>query len=217
LRIRSEKANIVADHVIEQGECLASVAAAHGFDWRTLWEHPNNAELKEKRKDPNVLFPGDVVFVPDKEIRKEKLPTGKRHRFVHKGALETLRIRLIDELDRPRTKIGYELLIGDESRTGTTNDDGELIEPIPPHTREAKLNFGGGEITLRIGDLDPPDTISGAQARLTNLGYDAGPCDGIAGPRTSDALRTFQEAVEIEPTGELDDKTIAALRDRHGR
>jgi N-acetylmuramoyl-L-alanine amidase len=207
----------VADHVIEQGECLASVAAQHGFDWRTLWDHPNNADLKKKRKDPNVLFPGDVVFVPEKEIRKEKLPTGKRHRFVHKGVLETLRIRLIDELDRPRAKIAYELRIGDESRYGTTNEDGELIEPIPPHTREAKLNIGGEDITLRIGDLDPPDTISGAQARLTNLGYDAGPSDGIAGPRTGEALRHFQEAFGIEPTGELDDKTIAELRDRNGR
>jgi N-acetylmuramoyl-L-alanine amidase len=209
----------VAQHVVEQGECMASIAAHRGFDWRTLWDHPKNAKLKKSRKDPNILYPGDVVFVPEKTARKIACAAGTRHRFVHKSALETLRIRLLDEFDRPRAKVVYELVIDGEHRPGKTNNDGELVEKIRPLTMRATLFVGEErqEMTLRLGGLDPPETISGVQARLTNLGYDAGPCDGVLGSRTRQALTEFQEAFGLQPTGELNDDTIAALTGRHGR
>ncbi|MDQ6663194.1 MAG: peptidoglycan-binding protein [Acidobacteriota bacterium] len=205
-------------HVVEQGECMASIGASYGFDWRTLWNHPENASLKKLRQDPNVLYPGDVVAVPDRVLREENRATDTRHKFVVKGVPETLRLRLLDEFDHPKADTKYELLIGAQTITGVTNGDGELRERIPPVVTEARLFVGEErrEIALRIGALDPLKEISGVQSRLANLGYDTGPIDGVVGPHTRQAIIEFQEQYGLEPTGGLDDRTLAKLKERHG-
>jgi hypothetical protein len=56
------------EHRVRQGECLASIAARHGLpSAEALFDHPDNAELKRRRKHPGVLSPGDVVKVPERE------------------------------------------------------------------------------------------------------------------------------------------------------
>ena len=45
-------------HVVAQGEYFSLIAARFGFAWKTLYEHPANAELRKKRPDPNVICPG---------------------------------------------------------------------------------------------------------------------------------------------------------------
>jgi hypothetical protein len=41
-------------HIVQQGEHLSGIAAKFGFSsFRTIWQHPENAELKKLRKDPN--------------------------------------------------------------------------------------------------------------------------------------------------------------------
>jgi hypothetical protein len=50
------------------------------------------------------------------------------------------------------------------------------------------------------------------QRALNDEGYDAGPVDGVPGPRTRHALARFQRDHGIRPTGRLDRRTAAALR-----
>jgi peptidoglycan hydrolase-like protein with peptidoglycan-binding domain len=69
---------------------------------------------------------------------------------------------------------------------------------------------------LTIGHLDPWDTISGAQGRLRNLGYDPGPIDGALGPRTRSVVRAFQRARGLSITGDLDRNTLETLKETHG-
>lgn len=57
----------------------------------------------------------------------------------------------------------------------------------------------------------PIETIAGAQARLTWLGLDPGPVDGVLGERTLRALHRFQLQQCLEPTGRLDRATVDAL------
>jgi peptidoglycan hydrolase-like protein with peptidoglycan-binding domain len=50
-----------------------------------------------------------------------------------------------------------------------------------------------------------------AQRALNARGYDAGPPDGVLGPRSRVAIRTFQADQELSPTGELTPRTLALL------
>jgi hypothetical protein len=59
------------DRRVHQGDCLNSIADETGFFWETLWNHASNDSLKQQRRDPNVLEPGDVVHVPDKTPKQE--------------------------------------------------------------------------------------------------------------------------------------------------
>lgn len=50
------------------------------------------------------------------------------------------------------------------------------------------------------------------QEQLKAEGIDPGPIDGRWGPRTSQAVREFQQSEGIETTAQLDEPTLAALR-----
>jgi hypothetical protein len=56
-----------------------------------------------------------------------------------------------------------------------------------------------------------PQLVRSVQDTLHAKGIDAGPVDGIWGPRTHQALREFQERQGIETTGQLDARTLASL------
>jgi len=50
------------------------------------------------------------------------------------------------------------------------------------------------------------------QERLNELGYKLGTVDGVAGPRTVEALKKFQSDNKLSPTGTIDADTIRKLR-----
>ena len=50
-----------------------------------------------------------------------------------------------------------------------------------------------------------------AQRALNARGYEAGPPDGVLGPRSRNAIRTFQADNDITPDGELTSRTMALL------
>jgi LysM repeat protein len=85
------------EYKVKQGDCLSSIAERYGLFWEKVWNHPKNAKLKEKRKDPNILYPGDVVFVPDKDRKEESGATEQRHRFRKKGTPAKLRLKIMEE------------------------------------------------------------------------------------------------------------------------
>ncbi len=53
--------------------------------------------------------------------------------------------------------------------------------------------------------------VLGVQSRLAQQGYYRGPTDGLFGPGTASALRTFQLRFGLSPSSRLDMETIAAL------
>lgn len=53
--------------------------------------------------------------------------------------------------------------------------------------------------------------LADAQRKLAKLGFDPGPADGVAGPKTSRALREFQASRRISVSGQLDLATIEEL------
>jgi LysM domain len=82
----------VTSHTVEQGEHLSTIADRYGFvDYHIIWDYPANANLKKRRQNPNVLYPGDQLVIPDKQERKQSISTGK----VHKFQFPTSKLRLI--------------------------------------------------------------------------------------------------------------------------
>ncbi|HXH81910.1 MAG TPA: peptidoglycan-binding protein [Candidatus Tectomicrobia bacterium] len=61
------------------------------------------------------------------------------------------------------------------------------------------------------GDGAAQGDVRAAQRALQAKGYNAGPIDGVMGPRTSAALREFQEKEKLAVTGQLDAETRARL------
>ncbi len=63
---------------------------------------------------------------------------------------------------------------------------------------------------LRASDLDPA-AVRMIQQALNDRGFASGTADGTWGDRTTTAVRDFQRAQGIEPTGEPDIYTLSAL------
>lgn len=86
-------------HKVCQGECIESLADRYGFFPETLWKHSENSELRKLRDDQNILQPGDVVMIPDLEMREESAATEKLHKFRRKGVPAKLRIVFYKPVD----------------------------------------------------------------------------------------------------------------------
>lgn len=54
--------------------------------------------------------------------------------------------------------------------------------------------------------------IRQVQAYLNLLGYSPGTQDGVAGPKTREAVKRFQEDLELTTTGEISDELLALLK-----
>src|SRR5687767_2674498 len=144
------------EYEVQQGECMNSISQAHGFFWKTLWNHPENAELKQARKDPDVLQPGDRVHIPEFTQREESCATEKLHKFRKKGTPAKLRMQILVG-DKPRANEKYKLIIDGKEEKGTLDGDGKLEAWIPPGARDGKLLVGdvADEYPLNFGHIDP--------------------------------------------------------------
>lgn len=209
------------EHVVEQGEHLTRIAEKHGFaDPRKIWDHPENADLKARRPNINVLFPGDVLFIPDREPKAEILPTGILHRFLRLALPNvTLRLKVDDLHGRPLGNASYTLqLEGGSAFEGSTDGDGTLEHDIPLDAQEGTCTLAESEseFNLEIGFLDPVVERSGQVARLHNLGYGAGVLSGEDDPHFRLAVEEFQLENGLGVDGICGEKTQAKLVEIHG-
>jgi peptidoglycan hydrolase-like protein with peptidoglycan-binding domain len=54
-------------------------------------------------------------------------------------------------------------------------------------------------------------SVAAVQERLTDLGYEAGPIDGLMGPKTRGAIRAFQKDAGLPVTGKIDSDLVDRL------
>ena len=222
-------------HVVEQGEWLSKIAAMYWLlDANTIWDHPNNAELKSRR-DPEMLFPNDRLFIP--ELPPQPSRTGEKQTLkIELPPPEVLRVTVLNADGSPLANKTYHLKMGEQEFTGTSTGAGEVIVEGIKLTEEhsGTLDFPdtGVAFFIDIGHLNPAgkasdagesgydDGISGVQMRLTNLGFDPGPFDGKLEARTREAIRQFQiltmERPIAEASGGLDDETRDAIIEAYG-
>jgi N-acetylmuramoyl-L-alanine amidase len=224
-------------HTVVQGEYLSKIAHEYGFkSYKTIWNAPENKDLKEKRKNPNVLFPGDVLFIPDREVKEVSCVTDRRHKFQAKGEDLELRIALKGFRNEPLQEHECTLVVESDRTEFKTKWDGIIEKKIPETASQGLLLDKGKagspfslqrEIVLKIGHLDPVETMSGQIARLNNLGYDAAELPDHTltvaeeerirkSVRFLSAVEEFQCDFNLTVDGICGKKTQAKLLESHG-
>jgi len=215
-------------HVVEQGEYMAKIAKRYGFvDWRTIWQHPQNSALRSRRPNPNVLHPGDEVFVPERELKDVSRSTDQRHRFQVKRP--KLRLALVlDQIYKERlASVECVLRVAGRDVTQPTDGAGKIVLDIPPDAHEGVLivrnsstAFDDAVIPFHVGNLDPVEEESGQRARLNNLGYFAGPFEGNDDAANAKAFKSaieeFQCDYDLVVDGKCGPATQAKLKEVHG-
>ncbi len=203
-------------YIVKPGDCLCSIAARYGFaSYEDVYNASENAEFKKKRPNPNLIYPGDIVMIPEIPPKTYNLATGRRHRIVVPVPKVVLRIDV--PVSEPHF---YEVVVGKANKSGRT-DEGMPIEfPIPVTATRGHIDLWpakeGNEAAkeelftwdLLIGHLDPIDEISGVQGRLANLGYYNDPVDGSAGPSLGLAISQFEADSDLEVTGDARNKAM---------
>jgi N-acetylmuramoyl-L-alanine amidase len=215
---------MAGNYAVQQGDHLAKIAKTFGFsDWQTIWKHPNNADLKNKRQNPNVLYPGDLIFIPDNQSREESCSTDKKHIFVKKASDLKLRLTLRDQYEKPIANASCILILGGKSVTVKTDGKGKIEADIQPDDHEGILiiqdpetPFDSTPISFKIGDLDPVDETSGQVARLNNLGYFAGDLEQPDPAAFQSAVEEFQCDNSLTVDGICGPMTQAKLKKEHG-
>ncbi|MEM1033817.1 MAG: peptidoglycan-binding domain-containing protein [Myxococcota bacterium] len=209
-------------YVIRQGDYLVRVAHRLGFAPAEVWNHPKNADLKAQRVDGAMLKAGDILFVPDRPARRNPFTKETTNRYV--ATVPKLPVSLtLTHNDSPVADTAYTIAGLDPVVEGTTDADGNLSFEVDVHVREVIIELSDRRrFRMKLGDLDPIDEPSGARQRLTALGLYAATKEGEDQYVAHDdhqfraALRAFQRQRDLEPTAELDDATVAALRDAYG-
>ena len=210
-------------YTVKPGDYLVKIARDHGIaNWRTIWDHPNNAELRQQRKSPDILLAGDAVYAPLVAVKQVGLATGQQHNLKVTAPRPRLRVRVLDVDGKPVAEQACFLLV-DTPLPMKTDADGRIDAPLAPdHPVEGELVFPDLELRyhLMIGGLDPEDTPSGEKHRLNNLGYYAGVHDGDEPGDADDwQLRWAQEefdrdhGVEHPAFGSFDPQRLA---EEHG-
>ena len=203
------------EYTVKQGECISSLAFERGFLPDTIWGAPENRSLKKQRGDLNVLLPGDLLVIPEKQLKQEQGVTEKHHRFCRKGLPVKLRLQFLRGED-PMAEQPYVLEIDGILTKGRTDEKGLLEEVIPANANGGILVLGEGEhqreFELALGSLDPVSVPRGQRARLNHLGFDCGWSELEFDASLGEALTLFRQTSRLDDA----DDVIAELGQVHG-
>lgn len=215
-------------YVVRQGEWLDKIAHDFGFSsWRTIYDAPENEGFRAKRPNPDIIYPGDELIIPDKDLKMEPVEPGVPGVIVLKRTQSRIRIEPLMPDGRGYAGHTYvlELSTGIEL-SGIVPQNGVVEHFIPTSTDRATLSITStdGEIDneweLLIGHLDPVSEVTGLKARLSHLQYFCGPVDGELDDDTHAALLQFQydhaDAYGLKPSGEPDADTLSAIEAEYG-
>jgi N-acetylmuramoyl-L-alanine amidase len=159
------------EHVIQPGDCVLLIAQERGFFWQTLWQHPKNESLAQRRKDPNVVLAGDVLHIPDPELKYESGGTETKHKFRVKGVPIGLKLKLTKSAmdckapertaagpgeyiesppqkpkSEPDADVPYALYVDSVLvKEGKTDSEGCISAALPPKPKEGRLVLHPGE------------------------------------------------------------------------
>lgn len=203
------------------GEGIDKLALRYGHLPETVWLHPRNEALRLHRMRRNTLKPGDPVFVPARVQSSLPVTAGNTYVLTRKGTVARLRLRFTQGFESFK-KIPYYLepWAGDQQLPAQAGEllDGVLDARVSVRTTEAVVTlWDAGRVRLSIDTLLPVLEDRGVRQRLRNLGIPCPLADGWPDDEAVAALRRLQQAVGLQPSGELDNQTRSALYTVHDR
>lgn len=206
---------------MQPGEYLPLIAEQAGFLTMTVWNLRENEKLRRARRNPCVLAPGDVVYIPERRQKTVQAATGRRHTFSVKRDALALRFAVFDFDNKPFEGVAAELTIEGDPLALTTDGRGVIEREIVGRPRNGALRIPslGIDVVIAIGQLPPAAEESGWRARLINLGYYRGAVDDSGEAATKLwrwALEEFQCDFGLKVSGTADAATVAKLESVHG-
>jgi type VI secretion system secreted protein VgrG len=122
-----------------------------------------------------------------------------------------------DSTGAPLAHRPFKLVLGGRDPVeGQTDGEGRLRWPVPAGVEKAILFFIYRRFELELDALPDVQEVTGLQERLNLLNYFAGRVDGDLGPRTRNALASFQRGHRLTETGERDESTLRSLKEAFG-
>lgn len=210
-------------YIVQQGEWMSKIAAKFGFtDFHEIYDHDQNARLRELRPNPNVLRPGDRVWIPTEYVAVLDPPRGGDTEVtlkVEPAPMERVRMTMRDASGQPMANEAYTLRIGAFEKQGTTDGDGKLDEEVDPtllQLSDGQIEIQDRAMQVRLGHLDPVKSITGIQQRLSNLGFLLGGITGEIDEPTARAIKKFQKAQDIPADGVASQSFCEKLEEVYG-
>lgn len=217
-------------HVVRHGEYLTALAFRAGTTVEAILADPKNGEIKKSRH-PEILNPGDIVYLPDPREDPPSLDAQTDNAFTADVPMVEVHVTLKGRDGKPVA--GQQLAsVPVVSETPLETDgSGKVTFKVPVHIKNVRLSVKktGVQFDVRIGHLDPHGERSGLLSRLRQLGYVADENSRITGRAwlgatgsdldarvLAQAIAAFQSAHGMEITGTMDEALCAAVRDEHG-
>jgi len=176
----------------------AALAVALGLAWSTL-----PAIAADPSKDQSTT---------DK-VKEKAAETWDKTKEKTSEAWDKTKEKTVETKDKVKDKIGG-------NKKESAEDKAEAARKAEgKDTVGAKVDRGLDKTKAKARDTkdkiaaktESSDDVRQAQTALKEKGQDPGPIDGIHGPRTSAALRSYQKTENIKETGRLDSETKAHL------
>ena len=161
-------------YVVRQGDYLTKLAHDLGFDADAVWNDDDNRALRDRRPNPDILQPGDVLHMPAPEpATGPQVSANTSNKYRARVPTVEVKLKLRDAADGPLASKAYRVLGMGAPLEGTTDGEGLATFSVPVRLREVclVLEESGQEYQLLIGDMDPITEPSGVRKRLEHLGY----------------------------------------------
>lgn len=169
------------DYTVQTGDCCSSVARQNGLrDYHALYDAPGNASLRGQRPNPNQLNPGDTITVPSRSTPRTGA-TDATHRFVTEAHPVKLRIRLVDQTDRPVANATCVLHLGGAAGITVTTDANGLLQQ--------QVDTGVTSGTLQV-QFPAPARAAGSAGAASGAAGSAGSGSGGGTPAYPPAIVT---------------------------
>ena len=221
-------------YVVRDGDYLTAIAYRFGTTVAKILAEPQNSKLKSSRPNPEILAPGDVLYIPKTKPTWTPATVGGTTAF--KATPPTVKVTVVLN-DHEGKPLANEAVVTDPVTTKkgdpplTTDGSGALTLTVSIHVREIKVTVTSKLLTFmfRVGGLDPHTQNRGLLSRLRHLGYigSEGPHTGARPWLTEFAvahealilargISEYQRKNRKDVTGVADEDLQGAIKDEHG-